>query len=188
MTTLLVTPEEIKRETVLGGNVDNDKFIFMIRDQQELFIEPILGTALYKKLQQLIAAGTLTTGIYFDLWEKCKPIVKFLVLSDLVESSNLNVMNGGVFKNQPDNAQIVEQNEAYVLAKSQRIKADAYKNRLEKFLCDKSQELPEYKNPQENDYDERPHKNDSLVGGWHLNVVPKNTVLAQYGIPREDVD
>ena len=187
MTTLIVTPQEIKTETVLGGNVDNDKFIFMIRDQQELFIEPILGTALYKELQRLIALGTLTTGIYFDLWEKCKPVVKFLVLSDLVESSNLNVMNGGIFKNQPENSQTVEQNEAYVLAKSQRIKAEAYKNRLEKFLCDKSQELPEYKDPQPNDYDERPHRNDSLVGGWHLNYTPKNTRLAQYGIPIEDV-
>ncbi len=188
MTTLLVTPQEIKTETVLGGNVDNDKFIFLIRDQQELFIEPILGTALYKKLQTEVATGTLTTGIYYDLWTKCKPVIKFLVLSDLIESSNLNVMNGGIFKNQPTEAQIVEQNEAYVLAKSQRIKAEAYKGRLEKFLCDKSQELPEYKNPQENDYDEKPHKNDSLVGGWHLNYVPKNTRLAQYGIPREDVD
>jgi hypothetical protein len=163
---LIITPEEIIRETPMGGNVDIDKYRFLITDQQEIVIEPILGTNLYKKLLSEITAE-VDSGIYFDLWQKCKPIVKFMVVSDFVEIANLNVLNGGVLKHQPENSQIAEQNEAFYLAKKQRIKADVYKERLQKWLKVNKDDLPEYKE-QENDFDEKPMTNNGLTGGWYL--------------------
>jgi hypothetical protein len=163
---LIITPEEIINETPMGGNVDIDKYRFLIKDQEEIIIEPILGTALYKKLLSEIT-NEVSTGIYFDLWQRCKPIVKFMVLSDYVEIANLNVLNGGVLKHQPDSAQIVEQNEAFYLAKKQRIKADVYKERLQKWLKANEENLPEYQE-QENDFDEKPNNNNGLTGGWYL--------------------
>ena len=46
----LITSQEIKDNTSMGGNVDPDKYIHFINDIQVTVLEPILGTALYDKI------------------------------------------------------------------------------------------------------------------------------------------
>ena len=44
---LFVTPQEIAKTTILGGNVDIDKYVFCIANTQITIIEALLGTELY---------------------------------------------------------------------------------------------------------------------------------------------
>ena len=47
---LFIQPTEITSTTIMGGNVDIDKYLFCIADTQISVIEPLLGTELYDKI------------------------------------------------------------------------------------------------------------------------------------------
>ena len=59
MEALFITREDIVRYTVLGGNVDVDKFIYSIKTAQDLHIQKYLGGKLYKKFQSLIITNDI---------------------------------------------------------------------------------------------------------------------------------
>ena len=44
---LFISPTEIKQSTVVGGGVDDDKFVFVISDVMNTTILPLLGQELY---------------------------------------------------------------------------------------------------------------------------------------------
>jgi hypothetical protein len=46
MATYLITSQEVKSNTSMGGNVDSDNIIHLIYDAQIMVLENILGTAL----------------------------------------------------------------------------------------------------------------------------------------------
>ena len=79
---LFITPEELKSTTILGGNVDPDKFLFSIANTQIITIEPLLGSILYDKIKAEAAADPVgLTGKYLTLYnEFVKPITKLALL------------------------------------------------------------------------------------------------------------
>ena len=48
---LLVKPEEITSTTIMGGDVDLDKYTYTIYNTQIMVLEPLLGTQLYDKIK-----------------------------------------------------------------------------------------------------------------------------------------
>ena len=56
---LFITTQDIKRYSVLSGNVDPDKFIYMVEISMDTEIQNRLGTVLFQKIQALIIAGTV---------------------------------------------------------------------------------------------------------------------------------
>jgi len=66
---LLIKPEEITETTIMGGDVDIDKYTYTIFETQIKTLEPLLGSELYDKIKTDFEADTLT-GLYLIL----KPI------------------------------------------------------------------------------------------------------------------
>ncbi len=159
MEVLLIRPEETTEFTPLGGNVDIDKYLPVVFDVQITVIEPLLGCDLYEKIKTDFQNDTLT-GDYLTLYTNyLKPILRHQCFAEYVEIGSYVVSNGGIFKHQPQNAQIVEKAEIQYLAQTQRTKAQMYIERAEKWLC--KNYLPEYaiycnKN------------NVKVSSGWHL--------------------
>ena len=67
----LITSQEIKTNTSMGGNVDADKYMHLLNDVQVLILEPALGTALY----DVIVAGGLSGEYQTLLDDYIKPIL-----------------------------------------------------------------------------------------------------------------
>ena len=65
-TALFITTNDLKRNTIVDGNVDIDKFIQFIKIAQEIHIQNYLGGSLYNKISDEIIAGTLS-GDYLTL-------------------------------------------------------------------------------------------------------------------------
>jgi len=65
---LFVTPEEMASTTVLGGNVDVDKYIPCVASVQLTIIEPLLGTLLYDKISTDAENDDLA-GLYLTLYD-----------------------------------------------------------------------------------------------------------------------
>ena len=166
MAVLLIDIDKIAKFTPLGGNVDTDKYVYLVKDAQIMHIEPILGTKLYEKLENDYRDGTLT-GLYEQLVDDfIEPILIHMTFAEYVAIGAYRVQNGGLYKHLPDNAESMSLDEINQLGKNQRAKADVYIERLNRFLCDKGSEIPEYTQAQDEDYDEKPQRSDGYFGGF----------------------
>jgi hypothetical protein len=162
--TLLIRPSEITEFTPLGGNIDVDKIKPVILDVQISVIEPLLGTPLYNRLLTDFTNNNLAND-YLVLYEDyLKPILRHQIFAEYVEIASYSVDNGGIFKHQPSDSQIVDKSEVQYLAQTQRTKAQMYLARAQKFLIYKN--IPEYL--QYIDLDNKVDK-IRLTGGWLMS-------------------
>lgn len=168
MPTYLITSQEIKTNTPMGGNVDSDNIMSLIYDAQRMVLEPILGTKLYDYI--IANYNAPLTGLYLQMYEDyIKQVLWHSVYADYLRVSNVIASNGGTFTNQPDNASTSNLDEVRYIAKNYQSKADSYIEGLNRFLCSKMSEIPEYTYNQDNDYDINPDNDISTIGGWFLD-------------------
>lgn len=160
---LFITPEEITNTTIMGGNVDVDKYLFCVANVQITTIEPLLGSDLYDKIKTEAEADTLA-GDYLTLYtDYIKPITKNEAVAQYIEIASYLVTNGGIFKHTADNSEVVSKDEAMMLGQKYSAIAQMYVQRLNKWLC--AHVLPEYKCSVDG---VNPTHNMKLTGGWKL--------------------
>ena len=170
---LFITPQELKSTTILGGNVDQDKFLFSIANVQIVTIQRLLGTELYDVILDGAENDTLT-GDYLTIYEKfVKPITKNQALSEYIKISSYMIANGGAFKHSPDNSELMSADEISSLADTYSGMADTYIGRFEKWLCHNS--IPEYKLYQD---EVNASKTVTNRSGWFFGA-PSNRVQAR---------
>ena len=139
---LFITSQEMTNTTIIGGNVDVDKYTMCILSTQVRVIEPLLGSLLYDKIIADIQAGTLT-GLYLTLFnEYVKPITKNEACAAYIMISPYVLTNGGLFKNNPDNVEVVDIKEVEGLSQQYSSVAQMYINRFNKWIS--KNELVEY--------------------------------------------
>ena len=158
----LITSQEIKTNTSMGGNVDPDKFMHLLNDVQVLVLEPSLGTALF----DIIIAGSLSGDYQTLLDDYIKQILWHSVFAMYLRDGIIVASNGGIFTHLPDGATTADLEAVKYVAKNAQSTADVYLDRMERFLCDK--QISEYINAQPNDYDIKPDKDINTISGWYL--------------------
>ena len=164
----LVTIQQIKNSTSIGGNLDEDKLNNLIDDAEALVLEPALGTALYNKIVTDFNEGGTNnlSGNYLTLYNNY--IIKILcytVYADYLRDGFILAQNTGIFQNTPDDKGGADLSDVQFVAKQNKSKADVYLERMERFLCDKN--ITEYNSAQENTYDIDPREVNS-ISGWYL--------------------
>lgn len=160
----LITSQEIKTNTSMGGNVDADKYMHLLNDVQNLILEPAVGTALF----DVIVAGGLSGDYQVLLDDYIKPLLWHSVFAEYLRDGIILAANGGVFTHQADNSAAADIDAIKYVAKGAKSKADSYLSRMEDFLCDKTAEIPEYNDAQANNYDIDPDKDINTSFPWHL--------------------
>ena len=159
---LFITPQQIKSTTVLGGNVDVDKFVFCIESVQVTVIEPLLGTELYDKIVEDWKNDTLT-GDYLTLFnEFVQPITLNEATAQYINIAQYTVGNGGIFKHSPDNSEVVDKQEIQSLAQVYHDLAQVIIQRFNKWICKNT--ITEYKTSQ----DEVNAQKIDLPAGWYF--------------------
>lgn len=162
----LITSNDVIEVTPMGGNVDTDRYISLIDLVQIKYLEPILGTKLYDKIIDDFDNDVLT-GLYLQMVEDyVQPMLKYMTAAEYFSFGDYRVQNAGIYRNIPDNTAEVEESQVNKMARAQRVNADIFIERLERFLCDQKSDLPEYSYTQDNDYDLKPREDNSYVGGW----------------------
>lgn len=161
--TLLIPLNEMTSTTVLGGNVDFDKYTFCVADAQVRIIEPLLGTLLYDKIKLDYKNNDLQ-GVYITLYnDYIKPITKFESVATFIEIASYMVDNGGIFKHAPADKEVVDTNEVERLSQKYHALADLYINRFEDWIC--KNDVEEYTNNQD---EIKPNKNINTFAGWRF--------------------
>ena len=150
--------------TIIGGNVDTDKYTMCILNTQVRIIEPLLGTELYDKIISDLEGDTLT-GLYLTLFnEYIKPITKYESCADYVAISPYTLTNGGLYKNAPENAQVVDKKESDALSERYSAIAQTFVNRFQKFIELNKDNITEYKI----DQDEVNAQSINVNNGWYF--------------------
>jgi hypothetical protein len=161
---LFQTPQEITATTIMGGNVDVDKYIFCIANVQLTIIEPLLGTLLYDKIYTDAEADELA-GDYLILYnDYIKPIVKNTAVAEYLTIASYMVTNGGIFKKTGENLEVVDKQEAQFLAQKYNGYGQMFIQRFEKWICNNP--LPEYKCYQD---EVNANRNIKVTAGWKLD-------------------
>jgi hypothetical protein len=144
-TTLFITPNDLKQNTILNGNVDTDLFIQFIKIAQQMHIQNYLGTKLYEAITTKIDNSTLT-GDYLDLTnEYIQPMLIHFAMVDYLPFANYQIRNGGVFKHRTDNSESTSKEELDILIQKHRTFADFYAKRFVDYMgIFASQKFPEY--------------------------------------------
>ena len=141
----ILSAESLKQLSLIEANVETKKLGVMMQRVQKTYLEPILGTPLYKKLLNDIDTDSVT-GIYETLLNDY--VIDFYVFAcelEYVVSGSNKMMNMGSAKYEPQNTSqndLGENNEVRDNLKKHMANAQ---NSLVGFLIDNCNDIPEYK-------------------------------------------
>jgi hypothetical protein len=145
---LLISDQMIKDRTAIHGNIDPKLIYPDIKVAQDMYIHPILGTALYNKLQTDITNSTVA-GNYKILIDKY--IVDTLIyytLSELPTTISYQFWNKGVIRKQGENTELPSMTDLIDLSNKYKNRAEFYANRMQLYLKQNASTMfPEYINP-----------------------------------------
>jgi hypothetical protein len=164
-TALFIKPIDIKRNTIIDGNVDVDKFIQFIKIAQQIHVRNYLGSDLYNRISDDIIADTLT-GDYLSLVNTyIQPMLIHFAMVDYLPFAAYQVKNGGVFKHSSENSETVSKNEVDYLVNKEREFAEYYTRRFIDYMANNQNLFPEYTSNSNEDIN--PDK-DATFNGWVL--------------------
>ena len=142
----LLTAQEIKTNTSMGGNVDPDKFMHLLYDVQVLILEPTLGTKLYDKLCDEVDAGTVS-GVYETLLnDYIIPSTVQYAFVQLVPFLRLRFVNNAVVIMNSEQSQAATYDDLKPLMDQALDMATFYRERLIDYINNNTASYPEYSN------------------------------------------
>ena len=145
---LLISTEDVKKFTILNGNLDVDDFIQYIKIAQDITIQNYLGTDLYNKFQTLIIDGDINDAEFLKyktlLTTYIKPMLIHWSMVHYLPFAAYTIANKGVFKHNSENSTNAEKNEVDFLIEKERDIAQHYTNRFLDYICYNTATFPEY--------------------------------------------
>jgi hypothetical protein len=135
---LLISDTMIKERTAVHGNIDPKMIYPDIKLAQDMYIMPILGTALYNKLQSIISDGTITGTANADYKTLIDHYIVdtliYYTLSELPQTISFQFWNKGVMRKQNENTELPSMSELIDLANKYKNRAEFYANRLKLYV------------------------------------------------------
>ena len=166
---LFISIQDLKKKSILSGNVDPDKIIQFVEVAQDTHIQNYLGGKLYDKMQTLILDNTISDAGNADyktlLDEYIKPMLIWFTQSDYMPFAAYQVSNGGVFKHRSENSDSITTEELNILVRRATETAEFYTRRFMDYMDHNSHLYPEYL--ESSNEDMHPDK-DVNFGGIYL--------------------
>lgn len=141
----------IKDRSTIHGNIDPKLLYPELKIAQDMYIHPILGTALFDKLlQDVNVSGSMASGEYKDLVDKyIVDAMMYYAMAQLPMALSYQFWNKGVMRKIGDNTELPSMSDLIDISNHYRQRAEWYGERLTKYLKQNATEsfLPEYLNP-----------------------------------------
>jgi len=145
---LFVSISDIKKKSIISGNVDPDKIVQFVEVAQDTHIQNYLGGKLYKKLQTLIIDGELDdaeNSDYKNLVDTyVKPMLIWYTQADYMPFAAFQIGNGGIYKHRSENSDSATTDELSMLAARALETAEFYARRFMDHMDHNSVLYPEY--------------------------------------------
>jgi hypothetical protein len=143
--TLYISATRIKKDTALGGSVDDNVIMPYILLAQDMFILPILGTDLDAKLKSDIQGSSLT-GAYKTLVETyIQPSLVQFAFAELAPFLRLRFVNNAVvIMGATDQSDSATYEDIKPLIDRAKDAAEFYRQRLIDYIRNNTSSFPEY--------------------------------------------
>lgn len=143
--TLLASSNELKKASLITGNVDEAYLNSTIVTVQEIYLTSLIGTALYYKLQLLVYNKVMklepsiedeANAKYKELLEEyVKPYIKYKAACDIIYPISFKLRNAGVVRSSDTNVSPADMSDIKYLEKQYSTYAEEYADRMSKYLC-----------------------------------------------------
>lgn len=136
--------------TAIHGNIDPKLLESDIKYAQDVYIFPLLGTALMNKIQAYIVANNWTGGTNYKalLDNYLVDCLIWFTLSESQLTMSFQLSNKGIIRKQGDNLQLPSMSEIMQLASDNKKRAEFYANRAKLYIVQNAPAMfPEYLNP-----------------------------------------
>jgi len=141
---LFISENKLKESTAINMNVDVDLLLPYVRQAQKLYVEPKLGTDLYKKLEADITAGTLT-GVYKTLVDEyIGDMLPNWAFYHAIPFLRFKVENGNIYAKTSETGTALSTEEAQHLREEVRNTSEYYTERMIEHLRNNMSSFPEY--------------------------------------------
>tara|TARA_R110002051_G_scaffold57886_1_gene106903 strand:- start:147 stop:659 length:513 start_codon:yes stop_codon:yes gene_type:complete len=165
----LITLKDLKRKSIIDGNLDGDKIMQYIEVAQDTYIQPRVGTKLYEKLMNLIDLNTIgdSANVHYKtlLDDHVAPMLIWYAQATYMDFAPYKAANGGVFKHRSENSDTATESElAHMKAKMIEY-AEFYVKRYEDWMDYNKFDFDEYDKNQDDDM--RPDSNINF-SNWVL--------------------
>ena len=151
--TLLISPTELKSESLINSNCDDKPLSNIVTTTQEIYLVKITGTALMRKLQELVynEVKGLPNSItqegnehYLDLLENyVKPYLRYHALKSFLVENSFKFRNAGVVRVSDTNMNYTSVEDIKFLQQHFTTYIAEYEDRLSKYLCSNKSNFPE---------------------------------------------
>jgi len=142
--TSLITEKLFRQHSPITGNTNISDFIPYLSIAQELYIAPILGTALLDQLKLQIEGNTLTAS-NSNLIVKMAPALAFFAVYQGLPFHWAAIVNKGITIRESENSKGININDVAQLRRWIRDDAEIFLNIFTDFLCSQKHEYPLWK-------------------------------------------
>lgn len=158
MTPLFIEATRLKNFSVISENLDNKLIEPTIVAVQDLYLRDILGTDLYAELITQINANTVTALNQTLLNDYIEPYLINKVISESVLDMTYKLRNKAIMTTNSDFGQVANLTDLSKIKGQYENRAEGYKNLLEVYMCDNSDDYPLY----------LPKNRETTLGGLYL--------------------
>lgn len=137
---LIIPIEQIQATSMLDLNINEDKLIYAVVNAQKIFLEPLIGSALTRKLQ----SSDLTFEYELLLERFLNDALINWGVSESIQGLAYSVAQGGIYRHEASDSELPEPSEISTIRQSYLYKGDEFGRRLVDFLNKNKSYYPEY--------------------------------------------
>ena len=167
--TLFISTARLKKDSALGGSVDNDLLLPYILMAQDRYILPVLGTDLNDKLISDIQGSSLS-GVYLTLLQTyIQPALVQFAFATVLPFLRLRMVNNSIVTMSSEQGSSVSHEELKPLINASMDQAEFYRERLIDYIRNNTSSFPEYST---NTGSDLTPTSENYYAGLNLDVAP----------------
>lgn len=182
-TAIFITEDYLKENSVINGNVDFKYILANLKTVEDMYIQTIIGTNLYRELNSQITNGTVTALNSTLIEEYIQPTMIYYLLAEMPYDMTYKWENKGIMKKSSENSAPIELNEIEKLAAKKLQTARFYAQRLIDYLCANKELYPAYFTTTGEIDEMKPVDSMYSYGGIYLGRQRKKTLQEKYNNP-----
>ena len=175
--TLFISTDRIKKDTALGGSVDDNLLLPYILMAQDRYILPVLGTDLYDKLISEIQGSSLT-GDYLTLLQTyIQPALVQFSFATVVPFLRLRFVNNSVVTMSSENGASVSHSDLKPLISASMDQGEFLRERLIDYIRNNTSSFSEYSSNTGSDLQPT---TQNYYAGLNLDVAPVSNKVKSF--------
>ena len=177
--TLFISTDRLKKDSALGGSVDDNLLLPYILMAQDRYILPMLGTDLQNKLISDIQGSSLA-GAYLTLLQTyIQPALVQFAFATVLPFLRLRMVNNSVVTMSSENGTSVTHQDLKPLISASMDQGEFYRERLIDYVRGNLTSFPEYSTNQSSEGDLSP-TTQNYYAGLNLDVAPMSNKVKNF--------